>query len=232
MYLAGGQHLVSAAGNAVLKVWSVRTGEALSSLEFHSDKVWALARPNATDEESAKEFISGGGDSQLAVWRDYSKELADLEVQKREEMLVYEQELRSSLFKKEYLRAALRALELNRPYQLRGVLRIMVDKHREGQDLPTFLDKLSPAKLLTLWELAVEWNMHARNSALTQTLLQELLKRVIPLTSQEKVNTVLEPLVAYSERHFNRVDNLLKESYLLDHLVACMDNGLAPVQHE
>lgn len=37
---------------------------------------------------------------------------------------------------------------------------------------------------------------------------------------------LLDGLIPYSERHFNRIDKLVQESYMLDYVVGEMDGGL------
>mmetsp|Transcript_22554 Transcript_22554/g.72188 ORF Transcript_22554/g.72188 Transcript_22554/m.72188 type:complete len:624 (-) Transcript_22554:276-2147(-) len=226
-YLGMGQQLASAASNGVLKVWSLKSKECISTLEHHQDKVWTLAVPRAEDgDEAALEMLSGGADSRLVVWRDCSAELAKMEADKAEEALLHEQELFASLRRREYLRAAMRALELNRPFQLRTTLETMLQANLEGQTVSAFVAALSHEQLLKLWELVRDWNMYARNSALSHALVQELLKVDVPLAVPGTAKSVLDPLAVYSERHFQRVDRLIKDSFLLDHAIACMDNGL------
>ena len=239
-YTHSGKSIISAAGNGVLKVWSVSQGDCVATLEHHTDKVWALAMPppaaGATpqqEEELAKELLSGGADARLVLWRDCSRELADLEMARSEQEMLQEEEMISSLRKREFLRAALRAIELDRPFQLRTTLEAMLAAGLPNQDLPALVAALKPAQLLRLWELARDWNTHARNAALAQSMLEALIQAdVVPLAQPAKARQVLDPLLAYGERHLQRIDRLVKDSFLFEHALACIDNGVVPIQHE
>ncbi|GBG34602.1 Transducin beta-like protein 3 [Hondaea fermentalgiana] len=244
-YLAGGQHLASAASNGVLKVWALRKGECTGTMEHHDDKVWALTALSPEDSAAIKdndaasvvaddtrppqtsELVSGGSDSRLVLWQDFSEQLAKESLARDEEKLLKEQELFASLRSRDYLRAALRALELNRPHQLRTTLETMLTTAKSNEDpmsVASFVRTLTRPQLFKCWELARDWNMYARNATVAHALLEALLAVEIPLASSAKAQAILDPTLAYSERHFQRLDRLAKDSYLLDHALSCMDH--------
>ena len=61
--------VASAGGDGLVKVWDARSGELASTLDNHTDRVWALAAaPPASASPHA--LLSGGADGVLTFWAD------------------------------------------------------------------------------------------------------------------------------------------------------------------
>lgn len=65
MFMAGFRQLVSAGGDGLVKVWTIKTGECDTTLDNHTDRIWSLA---LNEEENT--LVSGGGDSVITFWQD------------------------------------------------------------------------------------------------------------------------------------------------------------------
>lgn len=63
--MAGFRQLVSAGGDGLVKVWTIKTGECDTTLDNHTDRIWSLA---LNEEENT--LVSGGGDSVITFWQD------------------------------------------------------------------------------------------------------------------------------------------------------------------
>jgi U3 small nucleolar RNA-associated protein 13 len=63
--MAGHRQLVSAGGDGLVKVWTIKSGECETTLDNHSDRVWSLALAHNEDI-----LVSGGGDSVITFWQD------------------------------------------------------------------------------------------------------------------------------------------------------------------
>jgi len=63
--MAGFRQLVSAGGDGLVKVWTIKTGECDTTLDNHTDRSWSLA---LNEEENT--LVSGGGDSVITFWED------------------------------------------------------------------------------------------------------------------------------------------------------------------
>ena len=63
--MAGFRQLVSAGGDGLVKVWTIKTGECDTTLDNHNDRIWSLA---LNEEENT--LVSGGGDSVITFWQD------------------------------------------------------------------------------------------------------------------------------------------------------------------
>ena len=69
------------------------------------------------------------------------------------------------------------------------------------------------------------WNTNAKTSTEAQAVLHAILTHV-PTTKLQKCSGVVElidGLVAYTERHFQRIDQLVQQSFLVDHSLKCME---------
>jgi len=63
--MAGFKQIVSAGGDGLVKVWTIKSGECETTLDNHTDRIWSLA---LNQEENI--LVSGGGDSVITFWED------------------------------------------------------------------------------------------------------------------------------------------------------------------
>src|SRR5271169_4949162 len=63
--MSGCKQLVSASGDGLVKVWTIKSGECDTTLDNHTDRVWSLAL-----NEDENLLASGGGDSVITFWED------------------------------------------------------------------------------------------------------------------------------------------------------------------
>ena len=63
--MAGFRQLVSAGGDGLVKIWTIKTGECDTTLDNHTDRIWSLALNEREDT-----LVSGGGDSVITFWED------------------------------------------------------------------------------------------------------------------------------------------------------------------
>lgn len=80
---------------------------------------------------------------------------------------------------------------------------------------------------------AADWNTNTKNCYTTQLLLNSLLRVVrLPrlMTPQSGLTEQIQGLLAYTERHYQRVNRLAQASHLLDYLVTQVNGGLIPLE--
>lgn len=104
--------MVSSGGDGLIKLWTIRTNECETTLDGHSEKVWALD----TKADDTLSIVSGGADSRLIVWTDITKEREDEKRKAEEENVLMEQKLSNHLRFKEYEQALELALKLDKPH--------------------------------------------------------------------------------------------------------------------
>lgn len=243
-FVCAGMQLMSAGADGLVKLWTIKSNECEATLDNHMDKIWALAVA-----KDSSEMISGGADSTINLWHDFTEEDEQGLQLERETKLLKEQALANCLRNNKLLDAVQIAFELGHPNRLLQILRDLLEgpRHSDTPVLPggapidpdTFepetifadvVTSLDDAQLQTLLDWLRDWNTNAKHSAVCQVVLSALLRALPPskLKSLEHVSATLDALIAYSERHFQRIDRMLQKSYLVDFSIVSMKN-LFPV---
>lgn len=244
-FVCAGMQLMSAGADGLVKLWTIKSNECEATLDNHMDKIWALAVA-----KDSSEMISGGADSTINLWRDFTEE-EELGLQlEKEGKLLKEQELFNCLRQDKLLDAVQIAFELGHPNRLLQILRDLLEgpRHRDEPVLPggapinpdvfvpedifaQVITSLDDEQLKTLLDWVRDWNTNAKHSAICQVLISSMLRELPPakLKTLDNMGKTLEALIAYSERHFQRIDRMLQKSYLVDFSIVSMKN-LFPVE--
>lgn len=246
-FVCAGMQLLSAGADGLLKLWTIKSNECEATLDNHMDKIWALAVA-----KDSSEMVSGGADSTINLWRDFTEE-DELNTQmERDSKILKEQELFNCLRNDKLLDAVQIAFELEHPNRLLQILRDLLEgpKHKDQPVLPggkaikpdefepetifqPVIASLSDAQLQTLMGWVNDWNTNSKHSAICQVLLSTMLRELPPsrIKKIEQFGKTLEALIAYSERHFQRIDRMLQKSYLVDFSITSMKNLLPQNAH-
>ncbi|KAF0696149.1 Aste57867_13065 [Aphanomyces stellatus] len=228
-FVCAGMQLMSAGADGLAKLWTIKTNECEATLDHHMDKIWALAVA-----KDSSEMVTGGADSTIHFWSDFTQ----IEEEKRkiesDDKVLKEQELMNCLRANDYMSAVRLAFEIKHPFRLMQILRDIKEGPKgtnvvpfSGADAAVFdevVRALNDESLLQLLEWIRDWNTNAKQSEVTQLLLSSLL-RVVPPSRWEKMpaaTKLLEALIAYTERHFQRMERMLQKSYLVDFTIVSM----------
>ncbi|PGH32879.1 U3 small nucleolar RNA-associated protein 13 [[Emmonsia] crescens] len=116
-------------------------------------------------------------------------------------------------------------------------------------DIDTVLQSLDKDNLYSLLLRVRDWNTNARTAPVAQRILYALSKSYPPSTfielashrraplpggatggrnkyKPQSMKEILDTLVAYTERHYKRVEELVDESYLVEWVLGEMDGGI------
>lgn len=217
-FVGSGLQLLSSGSDGLIKLWTIRTNECESTMDGHDDKVWALdLSPCGTA------LFSGGADSKIAVWRDTTKEKQDEVRDAEEQNIMMEQSLSNHLRHKNYEKALEIAIELDKPHQVLRVLTEIVEKDTKNsrgiETLQKHVAKWSPDRLKQMLKYCREWNTRARNSHIAMLVVKAVVTTIPAAklaSSYEGVPEILAGIAPYAERHFDRLDRMVGDSYLLD----------------
>ena len=243
-FLSTGLQLVSSGADGLIKLWTIRTNECETTLDGHSNKVWALDLANGNDGDFV---VSGAADSKIVVWEDTTAQLEDEERAEEAERILLDQKMANHLRHKEYDKALDIALQLDKPRHALKVLNALLEneikssKNKKGKQPVTILQNKVAEwdldRIAQVLKYCREWNTRAKNSSLAMWVLQAIMT-TIPvdrLTSKESMQTkhgsiseILAGITPYAERHFDRLDRLHANSYLLDYLLVNM-SSLDPI---
>ncbi|KAI9010951.1 WD40-repeat-containing domain protein [Phycomyces nitens] len=220
-FLTAGLQLVSAGSDGLVKLWTIKTNECVGTLDNHTEKVWALAI-----RKDEKFIASGGADSVVNFWEDVTLEEQEDELREKEEFIVKEQELKNFMHKKDYLNAILLALSLEQPFRLLGMFREVIESRPEGDESITGLalvDKVlgdltgEPLEKLLLY--IRDWNTNAKHSYVAQTVLHAILSlhSADDLVKIANAKELIDGLLPYTDRHYQRIDDLITQSFIIDY---------------
>ena len=122
-FLNHGTQLISSASDGLIKLWNIKTNECVGTFDEHSNKTWSLCV--SKDENK---FVSGGADGRLVIWKDISQEEREDELEKREELLLQEQELQNCLKEKKWKKALGIAIILDKPFKCYEIIKEILEQ--------------------------------------------------------------------------------------------------------
>lgn len=142
-----GLQLASASVDGVVKLWNLKKQTCVNTFEMHADKIWGMDLfekitqiEGEDDSETEVKFqskimvITGGGDSTLKLWEDYTME-QELEDKVENLQRVQDEQKLSHLIRgQDYLQAAVLAFRLNKIRDFYHVLQKLVTKSDEQLD--------------------------------------------------------------------------------------------------
>jgi U3 small nucleolar RNA-associated protein 13 len=226
-FMTSGLQLVSCGSDGLVKLWTIRTNECVTTLDNHTEKIWALAVRK--DENMV---VTGGADSMINMWEDFTEiEYAEKKAAKADQVLK-EQELSNYLQRKDWKNAITLALSLEQPFRLLQLFNQILQDRPEHDTSVTGLEAvdkvllgLSPDQTAKLLGYVRDWNTHAKNMRAAQTVLNAILRqrKVQEMIEIPGIKDLLDGLLPYSDRHFQRVEALTVRSYVVDYTVQAMD---------
>ncbi|XP_034830999.1 transducin beta-like protein 3 isoform X1 [Maniola hyperantus] len=215
-FLSKGQQIVSSGADGLLKLWDIKTSECKMSLDNHDGKVWSLA---VNKNESL--IITGGSDSKLVTLKDVSMERREILAKERESLILQEQELMNLLHDKKLVKALKLALRMERPLH---VLKIVSEVLKFGQNkLSETLKEINNTQKETLLRFATEWNTNNKNCQAAQFVFYILAPEIISGSLQvPSLASLVESSLPYTERHFERLTNILQDLNFISYTVNCI----------
>ena len=226
-FLTSGLQLVSCGSDGLVKLWTIRTNECVATLDNHTEKIWALA---VRKDENL--VVTGGADSMINLWEDFTEVEFAEKKQAKADLVLKEQELSNYLQRKDWKNAITLALSLEQPFRLLQLFNQILQDRPEHDASITGLEAvdkvlrgLSLDQLAKLLGYVRDWNTHAKNMRAAQTVLHAILKdrKVAEMIEVPGIKDLLDGLLPYSDRHFQRVEALSVRSFVVDYTVQAMD---------
>lgn len=230
---------VSTGADGLVKVWDANLGETECTLDNHEARIWALAVHPKTNM-----IVSAGEDSAITFWRDTTAETQAAASEAARKVMEQEQQLENYMHAGSYRDAIVLALQLNHPGRLLRLFTSVINTDTPEADslcgikaVDHVLANLSDDQIFLLLLRLRDWNTNARTAPVAQRILWTLAKSYPPTRlsnlavegarGQRSLKHVLDGLKAYTERHYKRMEELVDESYLMEHTLREMD-FLAP----
>ncbi|KAF8968669.1 U3 small nucleolar RNA-associated protein 13, partial [Haplosporangium bisporale] len=140
--------------------------------------------------------------------------------------------LSNYLQRKDWKNAITLALSLEQPFRLLQLFNQIQQDRPEHDASVTGLEAvdkvlrgLSLEQIGKLLGYVRDWNTHAKNMRAAQTVLNAILRdrKVQEMITVPGIKDLLDGLIPYSDRHFQRVEALSVRSYVVDYTVQAMD---------
>ncbi|KDP39531.1 hypothetical protein JCGZ_02551 [Jatropha curcas] len=222
-FLTRGTQFISCGADGLVKLWTLKTNECIATYDQHEDKVWALAVGKKTEM-----FATGGGDAVVNLWYDSTASDKEEAFRKEEEGVLKGQELENAVLDADYTKAIQIAFELRRPHKLLELFADLCRKREADYQVEKALHALGKEELHLLFEYVREWNTKPKLCHVAQYILFRVFNILPPTEILEirGIGELLEGLIPYSQRHFSRIDRLVRSTFLVDYTL----NGMSVIE--
>lgn len=215
------KQLISTGADGLIKIWDLTTSECLKTLDMHSNRIWSLILKN-----NGEEFITADADGVFQFWVDNTEEVNKEQEEAMKLKVEQEQSLQNYINDKNWKNAFLLALKLDHPMRLYNVLKESINSNQDdnfiiNEDIDSIIKTLNDEQILLLFKRIRNWNVNAKFFQVSQKLIKVILKsfsfdKLIEIPGLIKI---IEILIPYNERHFNRLDDLIEQSFILDYSI-------------
>ena len=210
--------MASVSSDGLLKIWDTKTANAIGTFDAHDDKIWSVMY-----SEQTKELVTAGRDGNLFFWADKTEEVKALERKKAEEAMKHEQTLSNYLQSGKLTKALKLALRLDRPRQSKKIL----FKLYEANQLEEAVMKLDIDLRNQVLKYVIQWNaVGGASCELAQAVLKVFFTEYFK-NGQKNEGYKINPdqiagLMAYTEKHYKRIDKLESRAAVADLLLSNM----------
>lgn len=217
-FITKGLQILSAGADGLAKVWTIKTSECNTTLDKHDAKIWSVC----VDSEE-RHFFTGGADSQLIRWKDVTEEKKIKEIEAKQEEILQEQELHNLLAQNKTLKALRLALRLEKPYLTLKIINSVIKDGQGGQELENTIGSLNALHKEKLINHANSWNTNSKNCRPAQLVLNILLNEIVANEFRPQgLSKIVEETLPYTERHFKRMTEYLKDLQFIEFTLRCM----------
>jgi U3 small nucleolar RNA-associated protein 13 len=193
-----------------LKLWNIKNSECVNTYSGHENKIWGL-------DAIGDKVVTGSVDSSILLWTDITAQVELEELEKRNEQVKDESDLNVFLLRKDYEHAIKLAIKIGKPMLLLNIFTEMRDKNLSDH-LSEILSKLPTSSIEKILEHVKSWNTSVKYSDVSQFLIHQVLKNNITLKKD-----ILDALIPYTQKHYERVKKNRETEYLLEYLIECMN---------
>lgn len=223
-FLSSGLQLLSSGGDGLIKLWTIRTNECETTLDAHDDRVWAM-----DVSSDGQTLCSGGADAKIVVWRDTTVDEEEKDRKEEELNILMEQMLANHLQKNNFELALDMSLNMDKPSQALKVLISIIENGRTRglNDHDILVNEVkcwSINRIVQVLRYCRDWNTRSRNSHVAMLMFRAIMVSIpaATLANEDGVPDIMEGIMPYTERHFERIDRLKTDSFIIDYFLNAM----------
>ena len=222
--------LLSCGADGLIKLWDYKQGEIIKSLDNHDQRIWAMDLKN-----DGEYFTTADADGKLSFWTDNTEEEVKLKELQAKEKIEQEQSLSNYIKNKDWSNAFLLALTLDHSMRLYNVIKSSIETNDDKDSiigsfsLENTISLLDDGQLVKLFKKIRDWNVNFKFFEISQKLLNVVLNNfaVDKLTEVSGLMKIMESIIPYNERHYNRIEEMVEQTYVLDYTVEQMNKLIA-----
>lgn len=222
--------LLSCGADGLIKLWDYKQGEIIKSLDNHDQRIWAMDLKN-----DGEYFTTADADGKLSFWTDNTEEEVKLKELQAKEKIEQEQSLSNYIKNKDWSNAFLLALTLDHSMRLYNVIKSSIETNEDKDSiigsfsLENTISLLDDGQLVKLFKKIRDWNVNFKFFEISQKLLNVVLNNfaVDKLTEVSGLMKIMESIIPYNERHYNRIEEMVEQTYVLDYTVEQMNKLIA-----
>uniref|UniRef100_A0A7N0U0S9 U3 small nucleolar RNA-associated protein 13 C-terminal domain-containing protein n=1 Tax=Kalanchoe fedtschenkoi TaxID=63787 RepID=A0A7N0U0S9_KALFE len=218
-YLTRGSQIISCGADGLTKLWTIKTNECIATYDQHEDRVWALAVGKTTEM-----LATGSNDGVIILWYDSTTSEKEEAFLKKEEEALKDQELNNAIQDANYTKAIQIAYELRKPHKLFNLFKGLCRKGVAEKAMDDALRAIGKEDFRLLFEYIRDWNTKPKLCHVAQSLLARIFTILPPteIIEMKGISEILEGIMPHSQRHFSRVDRLVRGTYLLEYTLMGM----------
>lgn len=223
-FLNDSKQCISTGADGLIKLWDNSNGECVQTLDKHANRIWALIV-----KENGENFVSADADGVFQFWIDNSEELNAQEEEANRLKVEQEQSLQNFISDKKWGDAFLLALTLDHPMRLYNVVKNSISQKGNefivGEEIDQLIPKLNNDQISSIFKRIRTWNVNSKFFQICQKLIKLILVsfNVEKLIEIPGLISLIESIIPYNERHYERIDNLVEQSFILDYSLQEME---------
>ncbi|KAG5417747.1 utp13 [Candida metapsilosis] len=223
--------LISCGADGLVKIWDYKSGEEIKTLDNHDNRIWAMA----LRDDKGDEFITADADGKVTTWTDNTAEEVRLRELAAKDKVEQEQSLSNFVKNQDWSNAFLLALTLNHSMRLYHVIKSCIEANEDEESsigsfqLEETISQLNNDQLVVLFKKIRDWNVNFKFFEISQSLIHVILQHfaIDSLIEVPGLMKIIDSIIPYNERHYNRLDDLIEQTYVLDYTVEQMNRLLA-----
>lgn len=218
------RQVVTTGADALVKLWDLSESECCGTLDNHVNRIWAL-----DVKDDGLSMVTVDADGHTSFWSDTTDQLM-LEKEERERARVeQEQSLTNYINSNDWSNAFLLALTLEHLMRVYNVIKALIS-HADDAELPLGSLKLEqtirlldPDQMALLLKRVRDWNINFKQFEIAQKVLAVVVDRLDMETPE--IRKIVNSIIPYNERHYQRLDDLIEQTYILDYAVHEMERA-------